>query len=178
MKSVFFAVLCFAIYVGNLQAVRGETETNNDLRKWQKSAIELGIPRVLGTYRDDIQHASEATNVPSDIIATVMVVESLGKKNALSKTGAKGLMQISREIDGKMGIRCDAREPKCSIKKGAIYLSILAERYQVGSWLHVMLAYRYGPEGASRIENLEKDPYAKKALFVLKRLPEGAFKPS
>lgn len=178
MKSVFFAVLCFAIY---LQAVRGETETNNgqnDLEGWRKSAVETGIPRVLGAYRDEIRRASEATNVPGDIIAGIIVTESSGIENAVSNTGAKGLMQISRRIDGKMGIICDARTPKCSIKQGATYLSILAERYRVGSWLHVMLAYRYGPEGASRIENPAKDPYIKKALFVLRRLPEGAFEPS
>lgn len=175
MKSVFFAVLCFAIY---LQAVRGETETNNDLKGWKKGAVEEGIPRVLGRYRDEIRHASEATNIPGDIIAGLIVVESSGIETAISRTGAKGLMQISRKIDGEMGIRCDARAPKCSITKGATYLSILAERYQIRSWLDVMLAYRYGPEGASRIENPAKDPYIKKALFVLKRLPEGAFAPS
>lgn len=178
MKSVFFAVLCFAIY---LQEVRGETETNNgpnDLKGWRKSAVETGIPRVLGTYRDEIQRASEATNVPSDLIASLIVVESLGIEEAISRTGAKGLMQISRRIDGRMGIVCDAREPECSIIKGATYLSIIVERYRIRSWLHVMLAYRYGPEGASRIEDPAGDPYIKKALFVLKRLPEGAFEPS
>ncbi|MDO8566751.1 MAG: transglycosylase SLT domain-containing protein [bacterium] len=178
MKSICFAVLCFAIYIGNLQAVRGETETNKPLKGWEKSAVEVGIPRVLNEYRDEIQRASKVANLPGDLVASIVVAESMGDKNARSKTGAEGLMQISREIDGKMGIRCDAQEPKCSIKKGACYLAILVNRYKITLWLDVTLAYRYGPEGASRIENPADDPYVKKILFVLNRLPEGAFEPS
>ncbi len=88
---------------------------------------------ALAPYRELITEASERFNVPVEVIAAVIMVESSGNSKAAAKTSsAKGLMQTinatfaeARTVLKRQGlsIKNDPFDPRASIMAGTWYLN-------------------------------------------------------
>lgn len=104
-------------------------------------------------YKAEIVAASEKYGVSQSIVASVIKCESGYDKNALSRAGAKGLMQMTDstfewlcEIRGMDG--ADVWDPHDNIDMGTYYLSTLIKRY--GDIPTALAAYNGGPSNVDR----------------------------
>ena len=90
------------------------------------------------TYKELVETYSEEYNVPPELIFAVIKTESKFKKNALSNSGAIGLMQIMPEtfswlqthISDKALDEEKLKDPKINIKYGTYFLSYLKKKYK------------------------------------------------
>ncbi len=118
-------------------------------------------------YKDEIVAASEKYGVSQTLIASVIKCESGYDAGAVSKAGAKGLMQLTDEtflwLCELRGIEnADVFEPATNIDFGTYYLSMLLSRF--GDEKTALAAYNAGPSRAEKW--LENPEYAKDgALF-------------
>lgn len=87
-------------------------------------------------WDDYIQRAAQQTDVPENVIRSIMGIESGGSADSVSSAGAMGLMQVMpfHFSEGENGM-----DPWTNILKGA---QILADGYQrYGSWENSAAAY-------------------------------------
>lgn len=111
-----------------------------------------------------INRASKEFNVPYDIIYAVIETESSFDPNAVSPTGARGLMQINEitltDINQNLGTSYtmqDLFDPEICIRLGSSYLARLIKRF--GDYETVYAAYNAGPTIVS--EWLKDTSYSK-----------------
>jgi soluble lytic murein transglycosylase-like protein len=100
------------------------------------------------TYSQLIEGAARDNRLDPALVAAVIVVESGGDPKAVSRRGARGLMQLMPETARKYGVN-DVFDPAQNILGGARYLHDLAQRYQNDLEL-ILAAYNAGPEAVDR----------------------------
>ncbi|MBF0147431.1 MAG: lytic transglycosylase domain-containing protein [Magnetococcales bacterium] len=105
-----------------------------------------------GKYDAIIQKASQRYGVDSDLIRSVIKVESSFNPRAVSPSGAKGMMQLMPGTAKELGVK-DPFDPEQNIMGGTAYLSRLLDRYD-GNVRSALAAYNWG------MGNLEKKPMA------------------
>jgi soluble lytic murein transglycosylase len=116
--------------------------------------VHLRYPRP---YSSVVAHASKLTRVPPDWILAVMRQESLFRSDAISKAGARGLMQLLPATASAVARRWHLPppskdglfEPKPGVLLGAAYLSELLERFD-GQLGPSLAAYNAGPNPVNR----------------------------
>lgn len=81
------------------------------------------LPRYAGAFRT----AAQKQNLDWRLIAAMAYQESLWRKDAVSPTGVRGLMMLTRDTAERMGIR-NRTNPEQSIRAGAAYLRQLLDR--------------------------------------------------
>jgi soluble lytic murein transglycosylase len=116
--------------------------------------VRLRYPRP---YRAPIAEASKLTQLPADWILAVMRQESLFRRDAVSRTGARGLMQMQPATAAAVAKRwllpaphdSSLFDPVLNVALGAAYLRELLNRYggQLGLGL---AAYNAGPVPVAR----------------------------
>ena len=101
---------------------------------------------VTARYDRYISDAARRFNIPRSWIRRVMAVESTGDRNAVSRAGAMGLMQIMPATWMELRVRyhfgSDPFDPHDNILAGAAYLRELYDRYGSPGFL---AAYNAGP---------------------------------
>lgn len=97
---------------------------------------------ITARFGDMIESAAQETELDSALISSVIRVESGGNPNAVSPTGAKGLMQLmdSTAQDLEVG---DAFDPRENIRAGSRYLRKMLDRF--GDVDLALAAYNAGP---------------------------------
>ena len=85
------------------------------------------ITTRLPHYRDEFQQAEKQTGIPWVLLASMSYQESKWNRRAVSPTGVRGLMMLTRSTAADLGIK-NRLDPKKSIAGGARYLSHLFER--------------------------------------------------
>ncbi len=85
------------------------------------------ISTRLPNYRAEFQEASKKTGIPWVLLAAVGYQESKWNRHAISPTGVRGLMMLTRSTAADLGIK-NRLDPKKSIAGGARYLSRLYKR--------------------------------------------------
>jgi soluble lytic murein transglycosylase-like protein len=99
-------------------------------------------------YSHIIDGAALANRLEPALVTAVILAESGGDPRAVSKRGARGLMQLMPATARQYGVS-DVFDPEQNIRAGSHYLRDLAERYQ--NDLELMLAaYNAGPEAVDR----------------------------
>lgn len=99
-------------------------------------------------YEPYIKEAARFTQVDSRLLHAVIVVESAFDERAVSKHGARGLMQLMPVTARRYGVR-DLFNPRENIRAGAAYLRDLLDRY--GDDLQLVLAaYNAGEDAVDR----------------------------
>lgn len=109
-----------------------------------------------------VNEASEKHGVDSDFIHSVIKQESAGNANAVSRTGARGLMQLMPGTASQLGVK-DSFSPEQNVHGGARYLRELLERYN-GDAIKALAAYNAGPNAVDRYHGLP--PYRETRQYV------------
>lgn len=94
-----------------------------------------------GRYERLIHAAANRHKVPAALVKAVIKVESDFDHLALSKAGARGLMQLMPGTAGELGVR-EPSDPAQNIEGGTRYLRRQKDRF--GSWVLALAAYNAG----------------------------------
>lgn len=125
-----------SILLGRRPAGDGEVREEPPFR-------DLGTTRLsFGELRPLIVMASEETGLPVALIDAVIRTESGYRPQAVSRTGAMGLMQLMPGTAKDLGVR-DAFDPAQNILGGARYLRRMLDRF--GTLELAIAAYNAGP---------------------------------
>jgi soluble lytic murein transglycosylase-like protein len=109
-----------------------------------------------------VSEASKKHGVDSDFIRSVIKQESAGNANAVSRTGARGLMQLMPGTALQLGVS-DSFSPEQNVHGGTHYLRELLERYN-GDAIKALAAYNAGPGAVDRFHGVP--PYRETRQYV------------
>jgi soluble lytic murein transglycosylase-like protein len=115
-----------------------------------------------------LAHAGAAHNIDEDLLASVVRAESGGEVRAVSRTGAKGLMQLMPGTANAMGVD-DAFKPDQNIAGGTAYLDALLIRYHDNVAL-ALAAYNAGPGAVDKYHGVP--PYRETREYVARVIRE------
>lgn len=123
-------------------------------------------------YDEHIREASLLYQIDPLLIKAVIQAESNFDCRAVSKKGAKGLMQLMPETAKDLNVY-DPFDPQANILGGTLYLRQLLERFD-GDLKMVLAAYNAGPnrvETLGEIPNIpETQTYVRRVLGNYKKL--------
>jgi hypothetical protein len=115
-----------------------------------------------------LDHAGTAHNVDADLLASVVKAESGGNSRAVSRTGARGLMQLMPGTARQLGV-ADSFAPDQNVGGGTAYLDQLLTRYHDNIVL-ALAAYNAGPEAVDRYHGIP--PYHETRAYVARVVHE------
>jgi hypothetical protein len=121
-------------------------------------AVSLSSP-----YSAQILSAAREHKVDPSLIAAVIRAESGGMPNAVSRKGARGLMQLMPATARRLGVRRPF-DPAENIRGGAAYLAELAARYGDTRADLVLAAYNAGERAVD--EHKGVPPYRETQAYV------------
>lgn len=113
-------------------------------------------------YNDIIEQMSEKFDVDPMLIKSVILAESAGNVNAVSKVKAKGLMQLMDKTAKEMGVN-NSFDPAKNIYGGTKYLSGLLRQYS-GDVELSLAAYNAGPGNVEKFDGIP--PFAETKSYV------------
>ncbi|HSN69002.1 MAG TPA: lytic transglycosylase domain-containing protein [Thermoanaerobaculia bacterium] len=120
-------------------------------------------------YETLIQEAAATYDIPPSLIRAVMRTESAFNPNAVSRVGAKGLMQLMPALSQDMGVT-DPFDPRQNIMAGAKYLRKLLDVHS-GNVRLTLASYNAGPGNVRRYKGIppfkETRNYVKKITGLL-----------
>ena len=117
---------------------------------------------------DLITAAGAQHHIDADLLASVIRAESGGRANAVSRTGARGLMQLMPGTARTLGVQ-DSFNPGQNINGGAAYLDQLLTRYHDDIKL-ALAAYNAGPGAVDRYHGVP--PYRETRAYVARVVNE------
>jgi hypothetical protein len=118
-------------------------------------------------YSSQILAAAKEHKVDPALIAAVIRAESNGVSTAVSRKGARGLMQLMPATARRLGVRSPF-DPKENIRGGTAYLAELASRYGDTRADLVLAAYNAGERAVD--EHKGVPPYRETREYVRKVL--------
>jgi soluble lytic murein transglycosylase-like protein len=122
----------------------------------------VAVSRPAKSTRQIVEEASSKQGVDSDFIHSVIKQESAGNATAVSRTGARGLMQLMPGTALQLGVS-DSFSPEQNVHGGARYLRELLERYN-GDAVKALAAYNAGPGAVDRYKGVP--PYRETRQYV------------
>ncbi len=173
MKYKIFVLFCLVVLSLSPKKVHATDQTEEKQKNSQKKAEKnvVLVQEILDDHKDAINKESVDTGIPRAVIVAVIAVESENKPEAVSSSGAKGLMQTLPTADKATGVKCNAKKPACQIKKGTRYIQHLVEKEGIPKWSRIFLAYNEGPAGSRKFKTPKKvlaHEYVKKCTGYLK----------
>ncbi len=117
-------------------------------------------------YDDLIDVAARDNAVDPKLVKSVMLIESGFNPAAISRKGARGLMQLMPAVAAEHGVS-DVHDPKQNIAAGTRQLSHLMSYYD-GDLVKALAAYNAGEGAVDRYNGVP--PYAETQLYVRKAL--------
>ena len=129
---------------------------------------ESGVTPTPAEMREMLARAGGRHNVDADLLASVVRAESGGRTRAVSRTGARGLMQLMPGTARQMGVG-DAFVPEQNIDGGTAYLDWLLVRYH-NDLVKAVAAYNAGPGAVDRYHGVP--PYRETRAYVTRVIRE------
>jgi soluble lytic murein transglycosylase-like protein len=120
-----------------------------------QSAVPADIPALL-------RQAGAQHHLDPDLLASVVHAESDGRVHAVSRVGARGLMQLMPATAKDLGVR-DSFAAEQNIAGGTAYLDALLMYYHEDMAL-ALAAYNAGPAAVDRYHGIP--PYAETRRYV------------
>jgi soluble lytic murein transglycosylase-like protein len=115
-----------------------------------------------------LSHAGAQHNIDVELLASIVHAESGGRADALSRAGARGLMQLMPGTAQQLGVE-DAFRPDQNIAGGSAYLDHLLTRYHDNLPL-ALAAYNAGPAAVDRYHGIP--PYRETRAYVARVMNE------
>lgn len=124
----------------------------------------LAIPAnaARGRYADEIYAAATRYGVDPELVQSVIRVESAFNPWAVSRKGAKGLMQLMPRTASSLGVR-DTFNPRQNVDGGVRHLRGLIDRYG-GNLPLALAAYNAGAQAVDWYRGVP--PYPETQLYV------------
>ncbi len=107
-------------------------------------------------------------NVDVDLLASLVHAESGGNAHAVSRTGARGLMQLMPKTASSLGVE-DSFRPDQNVRGGTAYLDVLLTYYHDNLAL-ALAAYNAGPAAVDKYHGIP--PYAETRVYVARVIHE------
>ena len=107
-------------------------------------------------------------NVNVALLASVVQAESAGNPHAVSRTGARGLMQLMPGTAAQLGVH-DSFAPADNVNGGSAYLDALLTRYHENLPL-ALAAYNAGPAAVDRYHGIP--PFRETQAYVARVIRE------
>jgi len=115
-----------------------------------------------------LANAGREHNLDVDLLASVVKAESAGNARAVSRTGARGLMQLMPGTAANLGVE-DSFMPDQNVRGGSIYLDELLTRYHDNLAL-ALAAYNAGPAAVDKYHGIP--PYRETRAYVARVIHE------
>ena len=115
-----------------------------------------------------LARAGQEHNLDVDLLASVVKAESDGNTRAMSRAGARGLMQLMPDTAAGMGVQ-DSFQPDQNVRGGSAYLDALLKRYQDNLAL-ALAAYNAGPGAVDKYHGIP--PYHETRVYVARVIHE------
>jgi soluble lytic murein transglycosylase-like protein len=112
--------------------------------------------------------AGQQHNLDADLIASVVKAESNGNTHAVSRAGARGLMQLMPGTAAKQGVD-DSFRPDENVRGGSAYLNDLLVKYHDNIAL-ALAAYNAGPAAVDKYHGIP--PYHETRAYVARVIHE------
>lgn len=178
-QSMGLANMIYKQLSGRLRMNPEDIKTGTAVKSIQNSDHQvhelkkLSIPERLKKLNPIIQKAGEKFDVDPDLIRSVVYHESGLDPEAVSPTGAKGLMQLMDSTATEMGVN-NIWDPAENIFGGTRYLKLLLNRYN-GDEVLALASYNAGPGNVEKYHGVP--PFLETKRYV-KRVMQGylAFK--
>ena len=135
----------------------------------QPAAKSVGDARLTPSdLHQMLSKAGAEHNVDEDLLASVVKAESDGQVRAVSRAGARGLMQLMPGTAQQLGVT-DSFAPEQNVRGGTAYLDALLTRYYDNIAL-ALAAYNAGPEAVDRYHGIP--PYRETRIYVARVVHE------
>ena len=115
-----------------------------------------------------LSRASHERNVDVDLLASIVKAESGGNTRAVSRTGARGLMQLMPATAANLGVH-DSFHPEQNVRGGSTYIDSLLVRYHDNLAL-ALAAYNAGPAAVDKYHGIP--PYRETRAYVARVIHE------
>jgi soluble lytic murein transglycosylase-like protein len=112
--------------------------------------------------------AGQQHNLDADLLASVVKAESNGNSRAISRAGARGLMQLMPKTAAEQGVD-DSFRPDQNVRGGSAYLNELLVRYHDNIAL-ALAAYNAGPAAVDKYHGIP--PYHETRAYVARVVHE------
>jgi hypothetical protein len=118
--------------------------------------------------REMLAKAGGDHNLDVDLLASLVKAESGGNVRAVSRTGARGLMQLMPGTATELGVE-DSFKPDQNVRGGSAYLDALLTRYNNKLAL-ALAAYNAGPAAVDKYHGIP--PYHETRAYVARVIHE------
>jgi soluble lytic murein transglycosylase-like protein len=123
--------------------------------------------------RQMLDRAGAQHNIDADLLASIVHAESNGNVRAVSRAGARGLMQLMPSTASQLGV-ANSFAPDQNISGGTTYLDQLLTRYDPNNddagLERAVAAYNAGPAAVDRYHGIP--PYAETRAYVARVVTE------
>ncbi len=134
----------------------------SDKMPLQSTASSSNPTSRIAKWQSLIHEASEKYGVDKNLISAVIVQESAGNQFAVSKAGAKGLMQLMDSTARSLGV-FNSFNPRHNIMGGTKYLRDMLDKYNGNEEL-ALASYNAGPGAVDKYNGIP--PYAETKNYV------------
>jgi soluble lytic murein transglycosylase-like protein len=133
----------------------------------EAAPVETASANTDADVEDDmdayIKEVSARYGVPADLVAAVIEAESDNNPRAVSRRGARGLMQLMPKTARTLGVR-DPFDPRANIDAGVRHLRALMDRFGSNNLPLVLAAYNAGEVAV--IKHRGVPPYRETRAYV------------
>lgn len=149
-----------------------ETRVYGDEHYARKPSVLTATRR--DAYDDLISSAARRWDVDFALVKAVVHAESAFDKDAVSRVGARGLMQLMPQTAAMLSVH-DIHDPQQNINAGARYLRMMLDKFR-GDTRNALAAYNAGPANVQKYGGIppftETKNYVSKVMELSDRYSE------